>query len=119
VTPPPDFVDLLYFEVESVDGTEVTLSWATGAEVGTYGFNIYRSGNDSFANATLVGFEPARGGRETTTYEFTDSTPSEGMYWYFLEEVSTQGGKGSSGVIGTAATVRRVFVPFLVVRSRP
>jgi hypothetical protein len=115
----PTAVELLYFQADLTGEDQVTLTWGTASEIGTYGFNIYRSADGDFAHAELVHFEPARGGIVDTTYEWRETVPSSGVYTYWLEEVVNRGRNVNTTVIGSAVTLRKVYVPFLGLRSRP
>jgi uncharacterized repeat protein (TIGR01451 family) len=89
----PTAVTLLYFRVDSVNGSQVNLAWATGMEVDNLGFLIYRAtGNvgDPLTQAENVGFVSATspGGGE---YGYTDDVPSSGVWWYWLADVDTSG----------------------------
>ncbi len=72
----------------------VALSWETASEVGTAGFNVYRSPAASAdfvqANPTLI---PAQGDEMTgAAYEFADADVSVGRrYAYRIEEVEWDG----------------------------
>ena len=72
-------------------GNFVEVSWTTGTEINSFGFALYRSTDNSRANATLVTAEmiAARG---PSTYRFVDRTadPSQ-RYTYWLVEMETDG----------------------------
>ena len=82
----------------SVAATEnppvVTLQWATGSEINTAGFNVYRSeqatGPFKRINATLI---PASGSALTgARYAYQDATAERGRtYYYQLEDVELNG----------------------------
>lgn len=125
VTPTePTAVELLYFRVDQVVGDRVSLSWATASEIGTYGFNLYRSSNPDFAYANKIYSVDAKGGNTQAVYQFTDTVPAAGVWWYWLEEIETQGGKKAHGplntsVIGSANTPYRVFIPISMAKAKP
>lgn len=112
----PTAIHLLYFQADWVGRDAVTVSWATASEIGTQGYNLYRATKADFSDATLVRFEPARGGSVTTTYTWTETLATGRLYWYRLEEVVTAGGKVNSTVIASTAALRRVYVPLLIGR---
>jgi hypothetical protein len=114
----PTAVELLYFQADLTHGDQVTLNWGTASEIGTYGFNIYRSADGDFAHAELVHFEPARGSIAITDYQWSETVPSSGVTTYWLEEVANRGGKVNTTVLGSAVALRRVYVPFLGLRWR-
>jgi len=70
----------------------VSIRWMTGAELSTFGFEIYRSRDGRFENATKVtnSIQLANGGEDI--YEFIDTTAqSEQIYSYWLVEVQNDG----------------------------
>ncbi len=91
----PTAVELLYFRAEDVSGRQVSLAWATAAEIDNFGFNLYRSATGDFASAQFVHFEPAMGGRLGATYAFVDAPPSSGTWFYWLVDVDTAGREGT------------------------
>ena len=72
-------------------GIPVDLSWATAAEIDSYGFYINRSADNNLSHAERVHFEPAFGGSGGHTYSYTDTPPDEGPYWYWLSDIDTFG----------------------------
>lgn len=97
---PPTAVELLYFRVENVSGRQVTLGWATEIEIDNFGFNLYRAPEDDFARASLVHFEPsATGGGGGAMYDYIDTAPSGGVWWYWLADVDTQGRETRHGPV--------------------
>jgi hypothetical protein len=87
----PTAVKLVDFRVEDVNGQEVILSWKTAAEVDNYGFNLYRSRDANFENASLIHFEPAARSRSGSEYSYPDTVPSAGGWWYWLSDLDTSG----------------------------
>jgi len=68
----------------------VTIEWNTGAELSTFGFEVYRSRDGVFENAIAVteGLVLARG--DDTRYTFTDVAVDVGqIYSYWLVEVQS------------------------------
>ncbi len=114
----PTAVGLLYFRVGGVSGQSVRLEWATAVEVDTFGFNLYRASVNDRSRAAAIAFVPseARGGG--ATYVYTDTVPAEGLWWYWLADVDTQGRETLHGpvsaVVGTAALPYRVFLPLVL-----
>jgi hypothetical protein len=84
----PTAVELLYFRVERPAGGDVTLSWATAAEIDNLGFYIYRGSTLNLGDAKRIHFEPAGGAGHT--YSYTDS-PGAGTWFYFLSDIDTHG----------------------------
>ncbi len=89
----PTAVELLYFRANRLSGQQVRVEWATTLEVDNFGFNLYRANVDDLGYASLVHFEPsaAQGGGSGATYGYTDTTPYDGTWWYWLADVDTQG----------------------------
>jgi hypothetical protein len=125
ITPTPTFtptpteptaVELLYFRVSEKSGNKVTLSWATASEIGTYGFTLYRSKDADLSKAIKVHSLAAKGGNTMATYQYSDTVPAAGMWWYWLEETQTQ---GRTRVIANTNTGHQIFVPLLMSKAQP
>jgi len=119
----PTAVELLYFRVSGVRGNQVQLGWATAVEIDNLGFNLYRADANDMGRAALIHFEPAAvmGGRLGATYAYTDTVPADGVWWYWLADVSTQGGETRSILPGVraevSATLRyRFYLPVVIKR---
>ena len=120
----PTAVELLYFRLDRVSGRQVRLAWATAVEIDNLGFNLYRANVNDPRRASLIHFEPAAvmGGRLGATYVYTDTVPSDGVWWYWLADVDTGGVETHSMQAGIRAEVNaalryRVYLP--VVFKRP
>lgn len=91
----PTAITLLGFSAVPVDGG-VRVSWTTGLELGTQGFQLYRATGDNRSAATLITPTPitARGNaNQGATYSFIDTTALPGgSYSYWLVELATDGG---------------------------
>jgi hypothetical protein len=123
VTRPPDAVELLYFEVFRIEGPNVILVWATASEIDNLGFQVYRAPSNDFRQAVEVGdFVNSQGGVSGATYSLTD-TPGDGVWWYWLVDVSTQGhtrqhGPVSAGLPASgAANSPFLYLPWATVRK--
>ena len=106
VSPIPAAVELLYFNINSVSGLQVTLGWATASEIDNFGFTLYRAPTSDFAQATAVHFEPSAvpgGTGGGATYAYVDSVPQPGAWWYWLVDVDTQGHATTHGPVSTVA----------------
>jgi uncharacterized repeat protein (TIGR01451 family) len=119
----PTAVELLYFRVDRVSGQQVRLAWATAVEIDNLGFNLYRADVNDQSRASVIHFEPAAamGGRLGATYVYTDTVPSDGVWWYWLTDVDTQGGETRSTPTGVRAEVStalryRIYLPVVVKR---
>ena len=84
---------------------KVILSWSTGSEIDTAGFNIYRAdvenGNYSKINTSLIPAEgsPTRG----ASYEFTDTdVQNRKIYFYKLEDIDLNGKSIKHGPVSAA-----------------
>ena len=121
----PTAVELLYFRVDGVAGQQVSLAWATEVEIDNFGFNVYRSPENNFGRATLIHFEPSSigGGGSGATYAYQDTAPADGVWWYWLGDVDTQGYETLHGpvtaLVGADALLPyRIYLP-LVVTGQP
>jgi hypothetical protein len=117
---PPTAVTLLYFRVESASATQVTLGWATAAEVDNFGFYLYRASVNDFAQAAAIGFVPSAipGGKGAgTTYQYADTQPGAGTVWYWLVDVDTSGVETAHGpvhvIVPQAVGPYRLFLPLI------
>lgn len=90
---PPTAVGLLYFRVDRVTGRQVHLAWATETEIDNFGFNLYRAPANDVSRASLIHFEPSavKGSGPGAVYAYVDSVPFDGVWWYWLADVDTQG----------------------------
>lgn len=82
---------------------------------------LYRASVEDPALAEMIHFEPGtlRGGQVGATYSYTDTVPSEGIWWYWLAEVNTSGREtiraSTNGNVGVNATLsNRIFLPIVV-----
>lgn len=119
----PTAVELLYFRVESLNGLQVTLGWATAMEIDHFGFKLYRSATSNFADAELIHFEPAPivgGNPDGAAYVYTDPTPGAGVWWYWLSDVDVNGLETFHPEVATAYTgqAQMPFILFLPVIRR-
>ena len=119
----PTAVELLYFRVDGVAGSQVNLAWETATEIDTFGFNLYRAAEDDFSRAQAVGFVPSAVKGSTgpgATYTFADAAPSDGTWWYWLADVDTQGFETLHGpvsaVVGADALLPyRTYLPIIII----
>jgi hypothetical protein len=87
-------VDLAYFEVEDrEDGVLVT--WGTGNELTTYGFNLYRATVSDFAQSVRLNKDMIAAKEFPTVgeadYEYRDTDVETGVtYYYWLEALDVQ-----------------------------
>jgi hypothetical protein len=87
----PTAVKLLYFRTAEVDGQQVTLEWATAAEIDHYEFRLYRSAAPDFGQAGLIYSVPSTGNVGGKSYQYSDTLPAEGDWWYWLTDIDTHG----------------------------
>lgn len=82
-------VELTTFSA-SVNGTSVSLNWATASELNNYGFEIQRKSlNGNFAT---VGFVNGKGtSTNKNEYSFTENNLEEGKYFYRLKQIDFDG----------------------------
>lgn len=98
-------VTLNYFEAQCRP-TDVLALWETASEIGTLGFNVYRSLSPDTLGDRLNGeLIPSQspGGGQGATYEYADLTVTEGnTYYYTLEAVGLDGSIQQFGPVDTA-----------------
>jgi hypothetical protein len=87
----PTAAELLYFRLSRLAGGGVALNWATAAEVDVAGYQLYRAPAADFGQAQWIHFTPAARAPGGSAYVFTDNPPGAGPWWYWLEEVGTNG----------------------------
>jgi uncharacterized repeat protein (TIGR01451 family) len=115
----PTAITLLGFAAERA-GDGVRISWTTGLEIGTQGFQLYRATSDNRAEATLITPTPitARGSANRgATYSFLDTSALPGVsYRYWLVELASDGGS-EFGPITVGPQLEnggfRVFLPLI------
>ena len=117
----PTPVTLLYFRIDSVNGSEVNLAWQTAMEVDNIGFNLYRGPTSDRSQATLIHFVPAAptGSSQGHQYQYTDAVPSAGVWWYWLADVDTHGQETFHGPIDTGVHTGQdypyhIYLPLMV-----
>ncbi|MGH9202663.1 MAG: SdrD B-like domain-containing protein, partial [Vicinamibacterales bacterium] len=116
----PTAVELLYFRVDKVSGKQVHLAWATAMEIDNFGFNLYRAPVNDFSRARLIHFEPSSigGSGPGATYAYVDTVPANGVWWYWLADLDTQGHETrhapvSAGVGLDALLPHRIYLPLI------
>jgi hypothetical protein len=87
----PTAIELAWFRIVAIDGNKVTLNWLTLSEVDNFGFVIYRSPTNNFAQAVAVGFVNATNLPGGALYAFTDDAPGITTWTYWLVDIDTQG----------------------------
>jgi hypothetical protein len=97
-------VTLNYFETQC-RSTDVLATWETASEIGTLGFNVYRSLSPDTVgdrlNAELIPSQ-SPGGGQGASYEYTDLTVTEGnTYYYTLEALGLDGSTQQFGPVDT------------------
>ncbi len=114
----PTAVDLLYFRVENVTASAITLGWGTAAEINTVGYRILRAPTNNASQAEVVGYQPAAPmGTYGAMYTYVDTPPSSGPWWYWLEDVDTGGQAQRHGPVSAqfAQVLQwRVYLPVLL-----
>jgi hypothetical protein len=115
----PTAVKLLYFRVGGVSGQTVTLEWATGSEVDNFGFRLYRAASADFAQAQEITFVPAAStGATGAQYNYTDTAPDDGAWYYWLVDVDTNGvetwhGPVTTAIVPTGPLPHKLFLPLI------
>ena len=85
-------VDLLYFRA-TAGSDKILVEWETATELGTLGFNLYRSQDSGSKGQKLVTF-PVRGdGITGAKYSYSDTDVVKGVrHYYSLEVIAASGG---------------------------
>lgn len=94
-------VTLTSFNAINFSG-KIALQWVTETEVNNYGFNIHRgvNKNGQFKKVTESVIPGAGNSNIRHYYKFLDKHVEEGcIYWYMLEEISTDGTSSMHGPI--------------------
>ena len=89
----PTAVELLRFSATPGEGG-LLVEWMTGAEIGSWGFHLRRGETADFTQSQLVtaNLIPAMGATSGASYRFVDASAAvDGVYWYWLEEVESDG----------------------------
>jgi len=110
ITNAPTVITLTAFQAKAQNGG-VGVTWTTGSEVDTVGFNIWRSGSFSGTytklNASIIAAQGT--GEGGASYSFTDATATPGTYYYKLEDLDTHGVATyhgpASAVVGTPSPI--------------
>lgn len=113
----PTAVELLYFRALPLeDGAR--LEWATAVEIDNFGFNIYRMLDEGLPRMDLVGFVPSEAHGGGATYVYVDATPGDGLWWYWLADVDTNGVETFQGLAGVVVSAgaypHKLFLPLVV-----
>jgi hypothetical protein len=114
---PPLPVELISFRVKSTTEFTVAVRWDTAAEVNNFGFNLYRATTNQFADAELIHFEPSSSTADSgASYSFDDTVPGYGQYWYWLEDIDTEGNvQTRHGPLSVSVSkIRTQFLPMIV-----
>ncbi|KAB8144837.1 DUF11 domain-containing protein [Chloroflexia bacterium SDU3-3] len=114
---PPTAITLLSFTASYEQGAAV-LRWATGAEVDSLGFHIYRSATPDRAaaervSAALIPAQHPNGG----SYAWADASATGGQrFYYWLEEIGTDGMAhtyGPATLAAPSATTTTIYLPIV------
>jgi len=92
----PTAVSLNFFTAVATSPGIIMVEWSTLAEFNTAGFNLYRSTDPNDLSPEHLGYFDSEdpGGSSGADYELKDSNVQAGViYYYWLEEVITGGGK--------------------------
>ncbi len=101
-------IELLSFEVESVDGINI-LKWTTASEINNDYFVVERSIDGS--EWEPIGIVPGAGNSiSTVKYIFNDDEPLNGLNYYRLKQIDYNGKYEYSGIISTKSLFYEKFV---------
>ena len=88
---PPTAITLSRFDVAALENALV-ITWQTMEEFSAWGFRIWRNSSDVPNGGTLLTPDTVLARGNGQTYEFVDGNVQPGAtYWYWLEEVTTDG----------------------------
>lgn len=114
----PTAVTLTSFNARQQAALDVALTWSTEAEIDNFGFKLYRANTDQFAAAEEIHFEPSAlsdGSGMGAAYEYVDSVAAFGDWWYWLEDIDTNGEKTLHGpVMVSVSRVHTLYVPVVL-----
>jgi hypothetical protein len=90
-------VELLYFQTKALEGSAL-LTWSTATEHNAERFDLYRSRDGlEWESATSV---PAQGNSLVTVlYSWFDTPPTDGLWYYRLVQVDTDGRSYEEGMV--------------------
>ena len=117
----PTAIELLNFTVRP-EGPSLRVYWVTGAEIDTWGFYLWRATSTDRNQAVRVTNQliPALGSNSSgSDYSHLDTNvEADTLYWYWLEEVETDGSRNEYGPVsgtlsGTGNTVDGMHPLFL------
>jgi hypothetical protein len=85
------------------EADHVVVNWATGSEVETYCFRIYRSASQNGEFTLIEDYIPATGGSVTTEYTYVDNSVEVGQsYFYQLADINKYGWETRHSTIASA-----------------
>ena len=119
VTETPTSVELVSFEAQSVGSGKVSITWETATEIDNVAYYLYRAGENDRSRAVEIGIVPAAGnGFAGSSYTFDDRPPAAGEWWYWLEDVDSQGERTEHGPVSVqlrsvSQAGEFLYIPFL------
>jgi hypothetical protein len=97
----------------SVNGSIVTLVWATASELNNHGFEVDRATSAQLndGNWTKIGFINGNGtSNSTKDYTFTDNNLNQGLYYYRLKQIDNDGNYRYSNTVSLNINSQLAFV---------
>ncbi len=117
----PTAVTLTSFTATGNENGTVDVVWTTESEIDNFGFELFRSATDDFATATSIYFESSVvGSGPGKTYGYTDTVPNDGVWYYWLVDIDTNGvqtvhGSVAANTAGLNATFTNfIFLPMVI-----
>ena len=116
----PNAIELDFFRTTPATDRQVLVEWGTISELDNFGFKIYRSEVNDPNTAVAVHFEPSAFSSGTgggATYRYVDNVPGDGIYYYWLVDVSTIDGHEQWHIPATQTAIgnlHRQFIPLLL-----
>jgi len=104
------YITLDSFEAVARKDSSTLLRWVTGTEIGTAGFDLYRSETPDFESYEKVNpriIEPTGSPVAGAEYEVLDRSVRPGtLYYYFLVEIDVNGKRSTFGPVQARARIR-------------
>ena len=114
----PTAVTLVSFTAASLPDKGVRIQWRTVMEIDNVGFRLYRSNENVFATAVNIHFEYSDmpdGNGFGATYQYEDTVPSNGTWYYWLVDVDTEENATVHGPISVSVSpVYQIFIPIVI-----
>lgn len=116
----PGAISLLSLAAVPLRNQTVAVRWTTGVELDTFGFDVYRSLDSTWAHAVKVTPQLILGqgsSQAGAAYEWIDTQVDLGAtYWYWLVETELAGSQNEYGPVSARVTntlANRLYLPLI------